>query len=125
MIYSEDIATHFLCHAMIVGSFFTDDIVHGAKAVEVDDHVTLKRERYNKFDVSAVAVYNLNGIKLGYLAKGQNAAVANVMDSGMAECFGIIRIVNKKRSSVGMMADIFFTCNDDDFYKLRYIILRS
>ncbi len=110
---------------MVVGSFFTENIKDGAKAAEIGDYITLKRERYNKFDISAVAVYNRRGIKLGYIAKGQNAAVANVMDSGMAECYGIITSLNKKRSSVGILAELYFICDDDNFMRIQYIIQRS
>ena len=125
MIHSENENVHLFRRVMVVGSFFTENIKEGAKSAEVGEYVTLKREKHNKFDVSAVAVYNRRGIKLGYVAREQNAAVANVMDSGLAECYGIITSLNKKRSSVGMLAELYLICDDDNFMRIKYIIQRS
>ena len=126
MIYDPTKNTHYLCSALIVGSFFTENINEGAKASEIGDEIVLKRERYNKFDVYAVAAYNHRGIKLGYVSKHQNTAVSNIIDSGMvSECYGIITSLNKKRSSVGMLANLFYVCDDDDYLRLIHIIQRS
>lgn len=117
--------THFLCHAIIKGSHFTDNIKDGAKACRHKDIVILKREKYNEFDRFAVAVYNQKGIKIGYISREESAAVANVMDSGMAECFGMIVYINKKRESVGLLANLFFNCEDRDIERVKLIIQRS
>ena len=74
----------------------------------------------------AVAVYNHRGIKLGYITRHQNTAVANIMDSGMvSECFGIIQSLDKRRTSVGMLASIYYVCEEKDYIKIIYIIQRS
>ncbi len=126
MMYHSDDNVHYLCSALIVGSFFTENINEGAKASQIDDVIYMKRERYNKFDRYAVAVYNHRGIKLGYVSRQHNTAVANIMDSGMVnECFGVIKSLDKRRSSVGMLASIYYVCEEKDYMKLIYIIQRS
>ncbi|MBR6645076.1 MAG: HIRAN domain-containing protein [Clostridia bacterium] len=126
MMYRNDDNVHYLFSALVVGSFFTENINEGAKASEIGDEITLKRERYNKFDKKAVAVYNHRGIKLGYITRHQNTAVANIMDSGMvSECFGIIQSLDKRRTSVGMLASIYYVCEEKDYIKIIYIIQRS
>lgn len=126
MMYHSGENVHYLCSALIVGSFFTENINEGAKASEIDDEIVLKREHYNKFDRHAVAAYNHRGIKLGYVSKQHNTAVANIMDSGMvSECFGIIKSLDKRRTSVGMLANIYYVCEEDDYMKIIYIIQRS
>ena len=66
------------------------------------------------------------GIKLGYISRNESAAVANVMDSGFAEeCFGEITYINKKRESVGLLADCFFRCEDRYIERLKRLIEES
>ncbi len=117
---------HYLCQAMITGSYYTDNIKEGAKACRHKDTVFFKREPFNEYDRMAVAVYNQKGIKLGYISRNESAAVANVMDSGFAEeCFGEITYINKKRESVGLLADCFFRCEDRYIERLKTLIEES
>ncbi len=115
----------YLCTAEISGSFYTDDIKRGAKSASIGDSIELRREKDNKYDLSAVAVYNEKNIKLGYISKRENAAVAKVMDSGKAYCFGKISHVNIKRSSVGLAARLFFMCDDEHVAELKNIIQQN
>lgn len=122
MSYLKNNAPKYLRRAEITGSFFTNDISRGAKAIGIGDEITFKRENYNAYDVHAVAAYNDRGIKIGYVSKKENAAIAHIMDSGKAECYGNIVYVNFKRSSVGMLADIFYVCEKEDEAEIADII---
>lgn len=53
------------------------------KLAELEDNALLRlvREPANTFDKNAVAVYSLDGVKLGYVPKVDSPTVAKVLDS--------------------------------------------
>lgn len=124
MLYYNEQIPRYLCRVEITGSFYTDDIANGAKSLHLEEKVFFEREEDNEHDINAVAVFNESGVKLGYVSRKENAAVASIMNSGKAKIFGIISYMNVKRSSVGLLADLFYVCNKDDEYIIRDIILQ-
>ena len=49
--------------------------------IQVNDSLMLKRERNNQYDDKAIAVYWQN-LKLGYIPRDENAALAQMLDRG-------------------------------------------
>ncbi len=124
MLYRNEQIPRYLCRVEITGSFYTDDIANGAKSLHLEEKVFFEREENNAYDINAVAVFNDRGIKLGYVSRKENAAVASIMNSGKAEIFGVISYMNVKRSSVGILADLFYVCRAEDEYIVKDIILQ-
>ena len=122
MLYRNEQIPRYLCRVEITGSFYTDDIANGAKSLHLEEKVFFEREENNAYDINAVAVFNDRGIKLGYVSRKENAAVASIMNSGKAEIFGVISYMNVKRSSVGILADLFYVCRAEDEYIVKDII---
>ncbi len=58
------------------------DAAASIATLAVGDGVTLRREPANAHDRRAIEVFDGAGRKLGYVARGDNSAVARMMDAG-------------------------------------------
>lgn len=58
------------------------DIDETAKKLRFGDRLQLEREPRNHHDKNAIAVYTTDSVKLGYIPKSENYALAKIMDSG-------------------------------------------
>ena len=68
------------CH--IAGTNFRPDIGAVETALTEGAQLKLQREPRNEFDESAIAVYDLENNKLGYIPKIKNEVLAKLLDAG-------------------------------------------
>ncbi|ATS92247.1 HIRAN domain-containing protein [Stenotrophomonas phage DLP4] len=64
----------------IVGSVHHKGAREAVLELRTDEVLTLRRERANKFDSNAVAVYDACGQMLGYIPRQDAPAIAKVLD---------------------------------------------
>lgn len=80
----ESIARGRLFHQIqIAGSQYQDNIEDIVKELTFGDGLKLVREPENPHDHKAIAVNTLNGVKLGYIPRSENHALAEIMDNGI------------------------------------------
>ena len=65
-----------------------------ARSLGVDTGVALQREPANPHDPRAIAVLTVDGAKLGYVPRADNAALASLMDAGYALQAEILEVVD-------------------------------
>lgn len=68
------------CH--VAGTNFRPDIADIEPALIVGANLKLQREPRNEFDESAIAVYDLENNKIGFVPKTKNEVLAKLLDAG-------------------------------------------
>ncbi|MDR1896168.1 MAG: HIRAN domain-containing protein [Prevotellaceae bacterium] len=67
---------------IVAGTTFIKNLKDIESKLEKDQHLDLIREPDNKHDNFAVAIYNTQGEKLGYIPREKNEMPARLMDAG-------------------------------------------
>lgn len=67
---------------IVAGTTFIKNLEEIEVKLELGQHLDLKREPDNKFDNFAIAIYSLDGEKLGYVPRNKNEMLARLMDAG-------------------------------------------
>lgn len=76
---SEEILT---LECVVAGTTFIKNLHEIETKLEQGQYLDLKREPDNKYDAFAVAIYNSQGEKLGYVPRDKNQMLARLMDAG-------------------------------------------
>ena len=76
---SEEILT---LECVVAGTTFIKNLHEIETKLEQGQYLDLKREPDNKYDAFAVAIYNSQGEKLGYVPRDKNQMLARLMDVG-------------------------------------------
>lgn len=71
-----------LLECRVAGTNFRPDIADIEPALTVGTKLKLKREPHNEFDESAIAVYDAENNKLGFVPKTKNGVLAKLLDAG-------------------------------------------
>jgi hypothetical protein len=82
-----------LMECYIAGTTFREDIGEIEPELQKDDLLVLKREPDNEYDKLAIAVYDKEERRIGYIPQRKNEILARLMDVGKI-VFG--KIKNKK-----------------------------
>lgn len=67
---------------VVAGTSFIKNPNEIEAKLEKGQCLDLKREPDNKYDNFAVAIYNSQGERLGYIPRGKNETLARLMDAG-------------------------------------------
>lgn len=67
---------------VVAGTTFIKNLEDIESKLEKAQHLDLIREPNNEHDNFAIAIYNAQGEKLGYIPKGKNETLARLMDAG-------------------------------------------
>jgi hypothetical protein len=67
---------------VVAGTTYIKNLSEIEKKLEKGQTLDLKREPDNKYDKFAVAIYNLQGERLGYVPRDKNETLARLMDAG-------------------------------------------
>lgn len=67
---------------IVAGTTFIKNLNEIGEKVEKGQCLDLKREPDNKYDNFAIAIYNSQGDKLGYIPRDKNEMLARLMDAG-------------------------------------------
>lgn len=67
---------------VVAGTTFIKNLNKIEEKLEKGQCLDLKRESDNKYDNFAIAIYNLQGEKLGYIPRNKNEMLARLMDAG-------------------------------------------
>ena len=70
-----------LLSTYVAGTAYHDAAV-AASTLRPGEPVTLQREQRNDYDRRSIAVRTRAGVKLGYVPRADNQALANLMDAG-------------------------------------------
>lgn len=79
-----------------------------AATLRPGDVLALQRERRNDYDPRAIAVRTRSGVKLGYVPRTDNHALANLMDAGFDVSARVQRILPDRRQP-DIRLDVFMT----------------
>lgn len=72
----------FLLDCHIAGTTYRAEIAEIAESLETNTELRLQREPKNEFDESAIAVYDSETNKLGYVPRHKNEVPARLLDAG-------------------------------------------
>lgn len=67
---------------VMAGTTFIKNLNEIETKLEKGQYLDLKREQDNKYDSFAIAIYTLQGEKLGYIPRDKNEVPARLMDAG-------------------------------------------
>lgn len=67
---------------VVAGTTFLENLNEIERMIEKGQRLDLKREQDNKHDSFAIAIYNSQGDKLGYIPRNKNEMLARLMDAG-------------------------------------------
>jgi len=67
---------------VVAGTTYIKNLSKIEKKLEKGQTLDLKREPDNKYDKFAVAIYNVQGERLGYIPRDKNETLARLMDAG-------------------------------------------
>ncbi|MDR1896507.1 MAG: HIRAN domain-containing protein [Prevotellaceae bacterium] len=67
---------------VVAGTTFIKNLNEIELKLEKGQTLDLVREADNKYDSFAIAIYNSNGEKLGYIPRNKNEMLARLMDAG-------------------------------------------
>lgn len=67
---------------VVAGTTFLENLNEIERLIEKGQRLDLKREQDNKHDSFAIAIYNSQGDKLGYIPRNKNEILARLMDAG-------------------------------------------
>ena len=109
---------YFIGKKRITGIYQTGRRRYIRENTEKGDELTLKREYDNRYDLFAVAVYNIYGEKIGYIEKRANEDVAFFMDNGYI-CTAVVTEIDKKSATVGIVTDVFCLADDVSMSRLN------
>ncbi len=93
----------------LVGMFWRDDRSELKRSIHIGSTVTVVRDKDNKHDKNAVAIYNDRGRQLGYISRFQNEELASLLDDGLHFTGQIKRLRVK---TTGASAIIAVYCTD-------------
>ena len=82
-----------LIECYVAGTSFREDMEEIEPELQKDDLLVLKREPNNAYDKLAIAVYDKEERRIGYIPQKKNEILARLMDAGKV-VFG--KIKNKK-----------------------------
>ncbi|MDR1582736.1 MAG: HIRAN domain-containing protein [Prevotellaceae bacterium] len=67
---------------VVAGTTYINNPYEIEKKLKKGQHLDLIREPDNKYDMFAIAIYNSNKEKLGYIPRDKNEMLARLMDAG-------------------------------------------
>ena len=108
----------FVGKIRVVGIYHTGKRIAVRDNTEIGDEFALRRDYDNKYDTSAVAVYNRYNDRIGYLEKRENEETAFYLDSGY-ECVAVVSDIDKKSATVGIVADVFCISDKENMQRLK------
>jgi len=72
----------FLFETHVAGTGHIDGILELEPHMQEGDRLDFFREPDNPFDKKAIVIRNIDGVKIGYVPKADNAIFARLMDAG-------------------------------------------
>lgn len=72
----------FLFDTYVAGTTHIEGIEELATQLNVDDKLDFFREPENNYDKQAIVIKTLNGVKIGYVPRSDNAIFSRLMDAG-------------------------------------------
>ena len=88
---------------IIAGTTFIKNINEIDQKLEEGQVLDLKREANNKYDSLAIAIYTIDGDKIGYIPRDRNETLARLMDGGK---WFYARVEEKERKGGWLKIDI-------------------
>ena len=79
---SELMNVTYLMTCNLSGTTHIEGFIPIANNLQVDEHLTLKRDPTNKYDEHAIAVFTEGGERIGWVARQDNALISRLMDAG-------------------------------------------
>ncbi len=80
----------------VVGERYVDDIDHSLGQLQTGEAVLLQREADNQYDENAISVWTQRHTQLGYVARYQNQAYAELLDQGQT-LYGVVSELDREQ----------------------------
>ncbi len=77
----KDSRSILLCECHVAGTAY-QHLSETGENLSIGDELLLKREHHNKYDYFAIAVWDTENNKIGFIPKNQNIILARLMDAG-------------------------------------------
>lgn len=96
----------FLFDTYVAGTTHIEGIEELEPYLKADDRLEFFREPDNEYDIQAIVIKTVDGVKIGYVPKQDNVIFARLMDAGKL-IFGTITSKEKKGSWVKIYIKVF------------------